>query len=135
MSQSAIKTGGNAFPSRFTNDGMTLRQYYAAHAPEEIPEWFECDEPNRDFPAHPDYSKVGEGLAGREREPLQTMALELQRGEIEADGDLPPELHEFHDQLLAHRLGKDAYNRKKQMNRLTRWRLAYADAMIEAEGV
>lgn len=35
------KDGGAAFPDEI-NEGMSLRDYFAAHAPSEIPEWFEC---------------------------------------------------------------------------------------------
>lgn len=49
-----INTGGQAFPSgkvvissahaEPANPGMTLRDYFAAHAPE-MPEWFQCKPP------------------------------------------------------------------------------------------
>jgi hypothetical protein len=38
----------------------SLRDYFAAHAPAEIPEWFRHTSPNQTFPPMPDYLELDE---------------------------------------------------------------------------
>lgn len=52
-------TGGAAFPlDSFGNEGMTLRDYLAAHAPLDIPAWFKHVPPPKNFPPLPDWRSV-----------------------------------------------------------------------------
>lgn len=96
-----------------------LRDYLAAHAPAEIPDWFSHVEPPKDYPPAPRWMD-----APKEHHELLRSWLN--------DGcfDLPDELRWFQDEMTAHRTGRDAWHKQNDAARYFQWRYAYADAML-----
>lgn len=124
-------TGGPAFPNRGDNtpdnpiyDGMTLLDYFAAHAPDEVPAWFdpEFQEPH---PVMPD---------ARELPPnLRRTGEEIARGNYVLHEDDPPEIIEF-DRLMGEYRAQSARRTVRyRLYRLASWRWFYAVQMIEAK--
>ncbi|KWC56541.1 hypothetical protein [Burkholderia ubonensis] len=104
--------------------GMTLRDFFAAKAPGEIPVWFkyvpvvprpEVPVPREILPA--DQCKEFEGL-----------------GEWLDEEDVSPEVNEFHERyVLAHRAA-EAWDAEQVVARYFAWRWHYADMMLRARG-
>lgn len=97
----------------------STRDYFAAHAPDQIPVWFVHKEPKREYPPMPDYLKLDETH--------QQTALSWQR-----DGcfDLPEEIAWFGEKVTAHRKGKADWEDANYAARYFQWRFYYADMMI-----
>jgi len=97
----------------------TRRDYFAAHAPAEIPSWFAHEQPKRDLPPMPDYRKLDPAH--------QDIALDWQR-----DGcfDLPEEIAWFGKEVEAHREAKADWDDANYAARFFQWRWYYADMMI-----
>lgn len=105
------------------SDGMTLRDYFAARAPAEIPDWFTHVEPSKAFPPMPDYTKLDETH--------QKIALDWQSDPV---FDLPEELTWYGEKVKAHREGKRAWAILDRRERYVQWRWAYADMMLAGRG-
>jgi hypothetical protein len=99
----------------------SLRDYFAAHAPAEIPEWFRHTSPNQTFPPMPDYLELDECH--------RKVALDWQRDPC---FDLPEELSWYGKKVEAHRAGRSEWNDADHRARYAQWRYAYADTMLEA---
>jgi hypothetical protein len=98
----------------------TLRDYFAARAPE-CPYWFEhSPPPKREIPPMPDYLQLDESH--------QQIAKSWQEDPI---FDLPPELEFYGKKVQAHREATANWHVENSMGRITQWRFAYADAMMK----
>lgn len=113
-----------------TNEGMTLREYFAAHAPTEIPTWFVHVEPTRNYPPMPDINEVS-----READDVhRKIALDWQHDPCFELEDHTPELKWYSDEVKAHRAGREAWREQDIRARYFQWRYAYADGMLEFGG-
>lgn len=125
--------GGSAFP-RGVGDrgGMTLRDYFAAHAPVEIPQWFQIT----DFPPLPAEPAVPEGLSERgaklARDWRNDPIFELSN--YAADNELPasdePLLAAYASAMEAWWDAKEEHGRDKEAARFFSWRWHYAAMMV-----
>lgn len=105
-------------------DGMTLRDYYAAHAPSEIPEWFETeiDLPELKQPkAWWDYEEgdLKKKLEGWHKDPIFDFT--------EEDGQ---EAMEYQKKWDKYRSDRSELRRVKKSIEYIKWRYAYADLML-----
>ena len=125
--------GGPAFPQGYDyiNDiplvsptGMSLRDYFAAHAPAEIPTWFYDGFVKKEYdgPAMPDPDAV-ENISDRD------MCIEWMRDPV---FDLPEHLRRFQNAVKAHRQAMDRHRSDEHARVYIAWRWAYADAMLAA---
>jgi hypothetical protein len=121
-----LKDGGPVFPATEANglnsgwDGMNLRQYYAAHAPAEIPDWFEFT-PATPRPAMPD--KFTE-LTDEQRNQLEGLGDWLEETQVDL------EVVEFARRLQKAREETKAWHLAKESGRYIAWRWHYADMML-----
>lgn len=155
----SIRKDGPAFPSpghSFTNRegitfqkgvqaGMTLLQWYAAHAPERVPEWYQCA--LNELPQVPGASQavrlvIGErGLAEKfDLEAINGIANSLDDYEW-ADEDLYlPQDHPksiakaASDYIWALREQREQVVRENQGLRYFHWRWHYAEVMVRMGG-
>lgn len=121
------KDGGAAFPDEI-NEGMSLRDYFAAHAPDDIPFWFtgpDLPEPPKPVPPPEIADYVRKWWFDNEPSDLVGFLPD----------DAPIEHHEmadaFQNENVAH---CDAIeNRRNQLviRKYFAWRWYYADMMIE----
>lgn len=114
----------SAFPHPDGYEGMSLREYFAAHAPTEIPAWFHYTKPPKDFPKHPSLDEISTDENDPHRREVDSW---LQ----DPIYDLPEELQWFANKVKAHYDGKECWEQAAQRARYFQWRWAYADAMIE----
>lgn len=117
----------DAFPHPEGSAGMSLREYFAAHAPDDIPEWFTHIKPEQDFPPMPDLSEISTDP----KDPHRKLALDWQRDPCFDLWDQVPELKWYADEVIAHREGRSAWEDANRRARYFQWRYAYADGMIE----
>lgn len=104
-------------------DGMSLRQWYAAHAPA-VPEWFRCefDELVPKVPPVPIHWTA---------ELRSDFAL-LREGGIEAAG-AHEDVREFWKLYEPARARLDAWRNRMREKKFFKWRWHYADMMLETE--
>jgi|GEM_PF-2903239 len=104
--------------------GPSLKDYYAAHAPTEIPAWFEGN--------NPDFEGEGSPLSSKEYEALSAEEKSLISAWLE-DGvwDLPTHLEWFESQFKAHQQDKQEYLKDCKIGRYFQWRKYYAEQMME----
>lgn len=134
----AINTGGPAFPVRLPipgathannepiptelHTGMSLRDYFIAHAPAEPQEWFrgQMPPPPRQRMAKPD------DLTKEESEELAAW------GEfIDAHDMKQPRARMIAEDWERHQKENAAWNRERTKQRFVQWPAAWADAMLE----
>lgn len=116
----AFSDAANEFDT-LPQPGMTLRAYFAARAPEEIPHWFK--------PVMPEYT----GPAGPKLEDIDNdhdRKLAKQWMEEETF-DLPPRLQWFEDERRAAEEASAAFAKICEAHRYFAWRWHYADRMVE----
>jgi hypothetical protein len=103
--------------------GMTLRDYFAAHAPAEIPTWFTHVELAKTFPPMPEVEELDE-------------THHKIAGDWRRDGcfDLPEEIAWWGEKVVAHRTGKASWEDLNRRERYVQWRWAYADMMLAERG-
>jgi len=125
---SPAPTGGPAFPqndaavNRINNEaGMTLRDWFATHAPAQIPEWFKHATVSWEIPPHPDYTKL-------EKPEHQELARQWQQDPC---FDLPAELSWYGDKVNEHLAAKSQRKDADAAARMIQWRWHYADMMLE----
>lgn len=125
---------GNIHPTATQFTGMTIRDYFAAHAPTEIPSWFEVDglpEPPRPVPT---LTSIMEEAAARGVVLSERDLRELAEWTNDGSWDLPDHLVAVGDAVLARmRKDKDERERIQRENKAAAyfmWRLHYADRMI-----
>lgn len=128
-----MKNGGHAFPmvrrgcdgrSDATeydgNEGMTLRDYFATHAPTSIPIWFTHVEPSKDnLPAMPDHLQLDEVH--------QKIARDWEEDPVY---DLPEELTWYGEKVFAYRHAWALWRDENSAARFFQWRWHYADGML-----
>lgn len=100
-------------------DKKLIRFHMAATAPD-VPTWFEHTPPAIDYPPMPDYMTLDE-----------THQETVRQWQQDGCFDLPEELQWFGKKVVAHRVAREAWNKKNNLARLVQWRFAYADAMLE----
>lgn len=113
--------GRTAFPTHGYAEGMMLRDYFAAHAPAEVPEWFQHVPPARDYTPMPKWMDWPE-------EHHRALRAWLSDGCY----DLPDELSAFQEQARQHREDKRFWDARNQAARFIQWRWRYAEMMLEA---
>jgi hypothetical protein len=140
--------GGQAFPTPGDElvgrtDGMTLRDYFAAHAPD-MPAWYDAANPPTRYPrAMPevdrphDFVEWDEGDDGAGR--VTRLSLVARWRSPEPAGgrvawNLPQSLAAYQAQFEAWRAARDRWDRAEAGRRYFAWRYAYADGMLEARG-
>lgn len=107
-------------------EAISRRDYFAAHAPAEIPDWFEPTGPlglwkNPEPPERP------AGVSDREWYNLRTYAPEPD------DADAPA-VAAWKAAWRATRAERERERQAAEMRRLARWRWAWADAMLHCGG-
>ena len=125
---SALDDGGPAFPRtgegfgnpRYDAPGMSLRDYFAAHAPESVPGWFKHEPPaEAALPERPSWQQVDSIH--------QHLVMQWQEDPC---FDLPEELSWFEEKHKAYAAAETGYRHANYWARMTQWRFAYADAML-----
>jgi hypothetical protein len=104
--------------------GMTLRDYFAARAPERIEEWFQYEHPT----PRPSVPFPHLELDAEEQRQFNGM------GEWLEEKDVSDKVREFAAKHRAARDAAEAYDRERARARYCAWRYAYADGMIAARG-
>lgn len=117
-------TGGPAFPQQDDAtgwEGMTLRDYFIAHAPAEPQEWFEPVMPTRPAPV-----EVLQNLTQNERDQLEGWGDYYSTSEI-----TEPRIKAYCEARDQYNAEQKAWNRLELRERYIQWPAAWADAMIE----
>lgn len=110
-----------------SHPGMSLRQYYKAHAPTKIPTWFQHVEPSKlDIPDMPDWTKL-------ETEEHRSAALSWVNDPCWDLRDSHPELAWFQDQAEAHWMVQQAWEWRDLIARAQQWPGYWADMMLEED--
>jgi hypothetical protein len=102
-----------------THNEMGLLDRLAAHAPVEIPDWFEHEEPPKGFPGMPSVA----GLSGQDRVDAECY--------LEDACDLPDHLKWFGEQVRAHLAGRRQWKLENEARRYFEWRWHYAEMMLK----
>lgn len=100
---------------------ISRRDFFAAHAPAEIPDWFKHIEPEKTYPPMPDYKALDETH--------QELARQWQ---CDPCFDLPEELAWYGEKVIAHRAGREDWVDADRRARYIQWRWAYAGMMVAA---
>lgn len=126
-----MKTGRSAFPSQEQIDypsnsvmqyyaGMTLRDYFAARAPQPAPDWFK-HEPSSKRPVAPDAAL----LTDAQREQLAGL------GDYYDFTDVDAEVVAFAEARDAAAEALEAWRNEQRRIKFFAWRWFYADMMIK----
>lgn len=107
-------------PGEKANEGMSMREYFAAHAPEEIPSWFTHVPPKKDIPEAAEWDKI-------ENEEDKQLC---QDWVFDGIFDLPEHLQWFSDTFKNHNEALIQWNKTNEGARYFQWRSFYADALI-----
>ena len=130
--------GGSAFPVNLPDDifhnvvlehanpaiyGMSLRDWFATHAPEEVPGWFNHDHPPGRPGGRPNWADldVTRGLRERAKQWFNDRSY-----------DPDPDFKDYAERLYAYENAMDDWIIKDDMARIAQWRYFYADAMLAA---
>lgn len=100
--------------------GITVRDWFAAHAPTEIPRWFQY-QPSTPRPELPDKYK--------ELDDKQRRELEAGDGWPE-EGEASDEVVAFANRMRVAHEAQERWERKRDADRFIAWRWHYADLMI-----
>lgn len=128
-----LKDGGPAFPRAATLDpmggtfsmaqgGMSVRAYYAAHAPE-MPDWWEWTNPVP-RPATP---RADKELSQEHYAQWQGLGDYFERK------DVAPEVIAFEERFSAVAVEVKEWTVLDRMGKLTAWRRAYAESMVATD--
>lgn len=123
-----IDTGGPAFPraaqyengmiNDFGQEGMTLLDYHAAHAPREIPAWFEPEMPPRPTIPHDDrLNEIWKAADGEE--------------EFLDGKQYGPEVWEYFERKNDALIARNEWDKAKARAELVQWPYAWARLQIE----
>jgi hypothetical protein len=135
MNTDKINDGGSAFP--IPNDpnpgaypaepGMSLRDYFAAHAPCEPQQWFvpTMSEPQPKRPAYLDRKT----LTQAELHELDGLGEYLGLNDLEQ-----PRIKKYAQELDAFEKASRSYWKELEKQRSVQWPYAWADAMLRARG-
>lgn len=122
-----LKDGGPAFPCAtgdfVLNEGMSMRQWYAAHAPA-VPEWFRLKN-DSDWPKVPAVPKEWDAAELAEFTMLKAGTLEL--------GAVSDDVLVFWRRYEPARARLEAWRDKMRQKKFFAWRWYYADQMIASE--
>lgn len=112
-------------------DDTTLRDYFAAHAPQEVPGGFKHTPPPGEPKQPPSYEDTHPRPNGHEIEVTQGYAAAVAAEHAYADA-----ANRWHKEQLGAWTKYEnellAWNQADRLARLTQWAYAYADAMLEA---
>lgn len=100
---------------------MTRRDYFAAHAPIEIPTWFEHPEPPKNIPPKPDFAALDPAHQSIVRDWQEDPCF-----------DLPEELTWYAEKWTAYQKARADWNDENDAARFFHWRWYYADRMLVA---
>lgn len=100
--------------------GLTKREYFAAMAPTDIPDWFEHVPSKQDFPKVAEWSKI-------ENENDRKLCQQWVHDGI---FELPEHLQWFSETFQKHNDAKKQWSRKNEEARYFQWRMFYADNII-----
>ncbi len=126
-------TNPPAFPlhdKTCANPGMTLRDYFAAHAPP-VADWFEHIKPPARYPAKPSADALPEGFREEAKSWLSDPCWDLDESAKEKGVPLEPVLA-FMEAAREHYDGKEDWSEANRFGRMTQWAYVYADAMLAA---
>ncbi|MGU7839420.1 hypothetical protein ACV22V_08135 [Burkholderia sp. AW33-5] len=128
-----IKDGGPAFPCH-TNprpgtlneapQGMTLRDYFIAHAPAEPQPWFAPVLDNEPAAVEP-----LDRLTDEERREYEGWGEYLSTSELKC-----PRVLAYYEAVEAYEKLRRAWNREHEKQRYVQWPAAWADEMLRARG-
>lgn len=129
MSANPIKDGGPAFPviadtlSQVLGAGMSLRDYFIAHAPAEPQTWFEPTiAPRPDAPVWP-----------KDRTPEEGYELDgWNEGYLDIEDLTQPRIKSFAEAKKAYAKALPAWEATRTRERYIQWPAAWADAMLKA---
>jgi hypothetical protein len=99
---------------------ITPLDYFAAHAPKDIPIWFDFDEPEYTGPAHP---AIPAGIPDDDRKMLESWL-------NDACFDLEDKYAWFQQEVEAYREAMRAHKERIVTERYFRWPWAYAKSML-----
>lgn len=125
----AKKDGNPAFPT-FPYDtdpgseGMSLRDYFAARAPGEIPNWFKHVSPVKDFKPLPSWQEL----------PLKEDQNQVRDWMSDGCYDLPDNLSWFQEAFVKYRAAYAVWEEADKIARYFQWRWYYADTMLQTQG-
>lgn len=129
--QEPLRDGGAAFPIPLDDrpgaypaePGMSLRDYFIAHAPTEPQQWFSPTMP--EVPRAPEALK---DLTDSEREDSAAVNdWSLDMADVRS-----PRLRDYLQQREAHKEALQRFNRESARERYLQWPAAWADAMLKA---
>jgi hypothetical protein len=111
-----------AFPvaDNDANYGMSLIQYFCAHAPEDIPGWYQHEPPPKNLPPLPSLSEITD---------LQDQD-EVRQWERDPIFDLQEHLKWYSDKFETHYEAVARYNAENIQARYFQWRFYYAKEML-----
>jgi hypothetical protein len=124
MSEKVKTGGGQAFPTDGEYSGYvagaTLRDYFAARAPVDVPDWFEHISPPKEFPKAPRWDEV----------PTEE-GQEMVKAWLDDACDLPPYLQWFEEQHRENREGQKQWEKDDKAQRFFAWRWYYGEMMVK----
>lgn len=115
--------GGKMDPDCYS--GLSTREYYAAHAPLEIPEWFDWHEPAAPIQADTTPLDI------EARSILNGWKNKINCGFVASIEELPTELQSYGAAHLEYLEAIRAHSRECPAGRYFAWRWHYADMMLE----
>ncbi|URI11039.1 hypothetical protein MW290_18900 [Aquincola tertiaricarbonis] len=120
---SAINDGGPAFPAAgMTGRGLSLRDYFIAHAPVEPQPWFRPT-----MPPAPDIPALDQAP--------QEVREELEHSDYDEwldPADMSPAARAWHEQREAAKKTFAVWSQEKNKQWLVQWPSAWADEMLKA---
>jgi hypothetical protein len=102
------------------NDSITRLDYFAAHAPTAIPDWFKPEEPEYNGPAYP---TLPAGIPEEDRKMIASW-------ERDPCFDLDGEYAWFQQDVEAYRAAMRDHKERIAVERYLRWPWAYAKSML-----
>jgi hypothetical protein len=110
--------------------GMTLRDYFAARAPAEIPAWYDYRPRDPRPPNVPPFQMLPAYLLEAARAWINDPCYDLQ--DTASVGDDKALLRAFTEAWDEQKLALEIYDAQKKVGRYFAWRWYYADMMLEA---
>jgi hypothetical protein len=109
-----------ALPPGDNSDEITLLDYFAARAPQDIPDWFQPSYPEYEGPAYP---AIPEGIPEEDRKMLASWT---------KDGcwDLEGEYAWFQEAAETYRQARENHDYMCKMGAYYEWRWEYAESMV-----
>lgn len=128
--------GGPAFPRDHASDGhngMSLRDYFAAKAPTEIPDWFRCSgQPVPSAPTTEQALQQVKGFDSFSYSQKDTLRAWLRDPVFDLEADIADIGAAANEIMRLAELDRENVRRENTAARYYAWRWAYADAMLNA---